>query len=364
MNRILELGAKGNPVNMSSILSELAFDISTQNFFGKSYHGHKTSVTNSTTDERKDLPTLILQVVENAMFVPGDIYPMLRKLDIGGVEAALLSLRKELDDLFTSIFEEHRNKAERKETTVATEDSDFLDVLLSLQSENTEYSLTDREIKSLLYDLMLAGTDTISAQVIWIMTDIMRHPEVLQELHKELDSVVGRGRMVEVSDLVHMKYLKAVIKECIRLHPGLPLGAPHQSMQATKVAGYHIPAGSRVFINLWAIGRDSRVWENPMDFNPGRFFSSPIDLKGQHFQLLPFGSGRRICPAMNLGIQMMQLIVAQLFHTCDFSVPQGMGPGNVDVQEEFHGASRKKIPLELLVAPRLPPHAYDLHTAC
>ncbi|KAL3692896.1 hypothetical protein R1sor_006547 [Riccia sorocarpa] len=83
------------------------------------------------------------------------------------------------------------------------------------------------------------------------MTDLMRHhPEVLRELRKELDTVVGRGRMVEVSDLVHMKYLDAVIKECTRLHPAIP----HESMQATTIAGYHIPAGSRVFLKLWAMG--------------------------------------------------------------------------------------------------------------
>ncbi|KAL2634932.1 hypothetical protein R1flu_006411 [Riccia fluitans] len=160
--------------------------------------------------------------MEKAMFVPGDVYSFLRKLHIGGVEAVLLRLAKEMEDLFTIILEEHRNKAEAdNETKSAKEDPDFVDLLLALQSKNDDYSLTDREIKSLLYDLTLAGTETVSAQVILDHEcDTMRHPEVVQELQKEMNSLVRRARSVKVSDFVHMKYLDAVIKECIRLHPG------------------------------------------------------------------------------------------------------------------------------------------------
>ncbi|KAL2645181.1 hypothetical protein R1flu_012768 [Riccia fluitans] len=151
------------------------------------------------------------------MFVPGDVYSFLRKLHIGGVEAALLRLAKEMDDLFTIILEEHRNKAEADNETNSA-----------------------KEIRTLL----IFCTETVSAQVILDHEcDTMRHPEVVQKLQKEMDSLVRRERSVKVSDFVHMKYLDVVIKECIRLHPGFPLGAHHESIQATKVAGHDISVG-------------------------------------------------------------------------------------------------------------------------
>ncbi|PTQ26957.1 hypothetical protein MARPO_0254s0002 [Marchantia polymorpha] len=128
------------------------------------------------------------------------------------------------------------------------------------------------------------------------MTELLRHPNIMERLQSELDDVIGKERLVEEADLQKLEYVQAVVKETLRLHPVAVLGVPHFPKEATKLAGYDIPANTRVILNLYAIGRDPKVWENPLKFNPSRFLNSPIDVKGQHYEVLPFGSGRRRCP--------------------------------------------------------------------
>ncbi|OAE21462.1 hypothetical protein AXG93_2105s1010 [Marchantia polymorpha subsp. ruderalis] len=145
-------------------------------------------------------------------------------------------------------------------------------------------------------DIIIGGTDTSSETIVWAMTELLRHPNIMERLQSELDDVIGKERLVEEADLQKLEYLQAVVKETLRLHPGVVLGVPHFSKEATKVAGYDTPANTREMLNLYAISRDPKVWENPLKFDPSRFLNSPIDVKGQHYEVLPFGSGRRRCP--------------------------------------------------------------------
>ncbi|CAL2262231.1 unnamed protein product [Prunus armeniaca] len=121
--------------------------------------------------------------------------------------------------------------------------------------------------------------------------------------------------MVEESDLPKLGYLNMVLKESFRLHPVGPLLIPHASMEDITVEGHDIPKKSTIFINVWAIGRDPNVWsENVEEFYPERFIDGNIDLRGHDFQLLPFGSGRRGCPGMLLGLTTVRLVLANLVH--------------------------------------------------
>ncbi|KAG6558108.1 hypothetical protein Mapa_000289 [Marchantia paleacea] len=137
-----------------------------------------------------------------------------------------------------------------------------------------------------MQDLLIAGSDTKATTLAWLMAELMKNPEVRYKLTEELDAV-GRDRLVRESDLSQLKYLQAVVKENFRLHPIIPLLVPHESHEATKVAGYDIPNKTRVFFNLFGMGRDSKVWEDPLRFNPDRFLHSKVDLKGNDFKLLP-----------------------------------------------------------------------------
>ena len=126
-----------------------------------------------------------------------------------------------------------------------------------------------------------------------------------------------------------------VVKETFRLHPVSPLLIPHAAIKDCVVNGFDIPQKSRVLINVWAIGRDPDTWTNPEEFIPERFLGSDVDVRGRDFQLIPFGSGRRMCPGLQLGLIVVKLVVAQLVHCFDWELPNGMLPSELDMVEVF-----------------------------
>jgi len=200
--------------------------------------------------------------------------------------------------------------------------------------------------------MLLAAMDTTASTVEWILTELLRHPQVMKKLQNELQEVVGLERMVKESDLEKLKYLDMVVKEGLRLHAVAPL-APHEAMEDCVVNSFHIHKGSRIMINFYAIHRDPNIWPEPEKFLPERFVGSSIDIRGHDFQLLPFGSGRRSCPAMQLAIVLVQLIEAQLVHCFDWELPNGMQPCDLDVAENFRLATSRANPLMAIPTYRL-----------
>ncbi|GFQ08115.1 cytochrome p450 cyp736a12 [Phtheirospermum japonicum] len=214
---------------------------------------------------------------------------------------------------------------------------DFVDTMMSImESGEAGFEFDRRNVKAVLQDLLIAGMDTSSTAVEWALSELFRHPQIMKKLQNELESVVGLDHMVEEQHLHTLEYLDAVIKESLRLHPvARALLIPHESMEDCVIDGFHIPKKSRILVNTWAIGRDPNVWPDPETFSPERFIGSHIDLKGQHFQLLPFGSGRRGCPGLQLGLTVVKLLVAQLVHCFDWELPNGMFPSDLDMSEHF-----------------------------
>ncbi|KAK3211907.1 hypothetical protein Dsin_016613 [Dipteronia sinensis] len=156
----------------------------------------------------------------------------------------------------------------------------------------------------------------------------------MKKVQKELENVVGKDRMVEESDVDNLEYLNMVIKETFRIHPVVPF-LIHESREDCTVNGFHIPNKSRIFINTWAIGRDQNTWNDPEKFFPERFMESNIDLRGHDFELIPFGSGRRSCPGMQLGLIMVRLVLAQLMHCFNWELPDSMVATELDMTEQF-----------------------------
>lgn len=186
-----------------------------------------------------------------------------------------------------------------------------------------------------MQDLLVTSMDTSSTVVEWTMSELLKHPEIMKKVKNEIEKQVGLDRMVEEEDLEHFKYLEMVIKESLRLHPVVPLLIPHASIDDCIVNGFHIPKKSRVIVNVWAIGRDPNVWKDPEEFIPERFNETNVDYRGKHFEFIPFGSGRRSCPGMQLGIKVVQLVLAQLVHCFDWNLPKEMLPKDLDMTEHF-----------------------------
>nr|CAB3492464.1 unnamed protein product [Digitaria exilis] len=166
------------------------------------------------------------------------------------------------------------------------------------------------------------------------MAELIRKPRLLKKVQDEV-----RRERVQPDDLPKLKYLKMVLKETLRLHPAVPLLAPRESPSAATT----------LFVNAWAIGRDPAIWgNNPEVFDPERFDGSDTDFNGAHFELLPFGAGRRMCPGVAMGVATIELTLANLLYCFDWAMPEGMAPEDVNMEEAGGLTVHKKTPLLLV----------------
>ncbi|KDO37196.1 hypothetical protein CISIN_1g019564mg [Citrus sinensis] len=290
-------------------------------------------------------------------FVVSDALPFLRWLDIGGDERSMKNIAEELDNLLQGWLEKHKRKRNSQE--IKEEELDFMSVMLLILGDKEQYSGRDVDTvnKATCLGLILAATDTTAVTLTWVISLLLNHRDILNKAQNELDIQVGTKRQVNESDIKNLVYLQAILKETMRLYPAVPLLVPHESMEECIVNGYHVPAGTQIFINAWKLQRDPRVWEEPCKFHPKTFLTrqKDIDVKGQNFELLPFSSGRRMCPGVSFALQVMQFTLASLLHGFDFATPSNEP---VDMGEGLGLTMEKSTPLEVLVAPRLSASLY------
>lgn len=210
--------------------------------------------------------------------------------------------------------------------------------------------------------MFTAGTDTTSSTVEWAIAELLRNPKILAQAQKELDSVVGQERLVTDTDLTHLPYLQAIIKETFRLHPSTPLSLPRMAARSCEINGYYIPKDSTLLVNVWAIARDPNVWADPLQFRPQRFLPGgerpTADVKGNDFEVIPFGAGRRICAGMSLGLRMVQLLTATLLHAFNWELPEGEFAEKLNMDEAYGLTLQRASPLVLHPQPRLAHQVY------
>lgn len=188
----------------------------------------------------------------------------------------------------------------------------------------------------------MGGTDTSSATTEWAMCELLQNPESMKKIKEELRRVVGVNNKLVESDIDNLPYLQATIEETLRLHAVVPLTLPRKAIQDTDFMGYKIPKDTQVFVNAWAIGRDKESWEDPLSFKPERFLGSSIGYKGQNYEFIPFGAGRRICPGIPLSHRMLPLILGSLLHHFDWELAEnGSGEMKIDMTETMGLAAKK-----------------------
>eukprot|EP00262_Sarcandra_glabra_P020565 TRINITY_DN824_c0_g2_i4.p1 TRINITY_DN824_c0_g2~~TRINITY_DN824_c0_g2_i4.p1 ORF type:complete len:534 (+),score=83.74 TRINITY_DN824_c0_g2_i4:96-1604(+) len=322
-------------VDLAEIFLLLANNIVCRVAFGRKYvgmEGEENKFTKIVTE---------LHILLGA-FSFGDYFPWMAWVDVlTGLNARLKRNFNDMDSFLNKVIDDH--------LVTKKDEEDLVNVLLNVQNDGSpDIPLTQDNLKAIILDMFTAGTDTASTTLEWIMTELVKNPKVMKKAQAEIRNLVGNKQKVEVDDIGQMAYLKSIIKETLRLHPPVPLLVPRQSTVATNLQQYHIPAKTRVFINAWAIGRDPKYWDRPNEFLPERFINNPVDFKGQHFQFIPFGGGRRGCPGASFATYTMELAVANLLYWFDWELPSGTRKEDLDMTEASGIVIRKKSPLQLV----------------
>lgn len=197
--------------------------------------------------------------------------------------------------------------------------------------------------------MIFRGTDTVAILLEWILARMVLHPTIQSKLQSEIHAVVG-DRPIMDSDLHHLPYLRAVVKETLRLHPPGPLLSwARLAVHDTSVGNHFIPAGTTAMVNMWAITHDESIWPNPEEFIPERFIGDDdVAIMGSDLRLAPFGSGRRVCPGKAMGLATVELWLAQLLQNFKFVADTDRG---VDLSERLKLSMEMKNPLVCQAVP-------------
>ncbi|KAL5845250.1 hypothetical protein ACOSQ4_011208 [Xanthoceras sorbifolium] len=330
--------AASNPVNLSELMMFLTSTIICRVAFGKRYEDEGI--------ERSRFHALLNETQAMfASFFVSDYFPFMGWVDrLTGLKSRLERNFKDCDTFYQELIDDHLDSNKPK-----SEQKDIIDVLLQLREQRSfKIDLTIDHIKGVLMNIFVGGTDTGSASVVWAMTYLMKNPKAMTKAQEEIRNLIGDKGFVDEDDVQKMSYLKAVVKETMRLQPAAPLLIPRETGEKCILDGYVIPAKTRVIVNAWAIGRDSEAWDNPEEFDPDRFLGNSIDFKGQNFQFIPFGAGRRICPGMHMGISTVELVLANLLYKFDWQMPDGMKKEELDFEVLLGVTMHKKNALRLM----------------
>ncbi|MED6205110.1 hypothetical protein PIB30_015015 [Stylosanthes scabra] len=330
VDKVREGAGACSSVNLSELIVEAANNI----------------ICNSALGLKNDAKHSVKALAKKVMFqvgvvTLGDHFPWLAWLDVlTGQLQQFKDTFQVLDPLFDDLIAERT----RQPPPAHDDQPHFLDILIQLQHPPNNNAISNTDIKSILLDMFVAGSETTSVTVEWAMSELMKNPIELKKVQEEVRRVVGQKSNVEESKVKEMEYLKCVVKETLRLHPAAPLLVPRVATRHVKLGGYDIQAKTKLYVNVWAIQRDPQVWDAPEEFIPERHRHSNTNT--QDFKLIPFGFGRRGCPGMNFGLASVEYMLANLLYYFNWESPQA-----IDMTEIFGLVASKRIPLHLKPIP-------------
>uniref|UniRef100_A0A803LV92 Cytochrome P450 n=2 Tax=Chenopodium quinoa TaxID=63459 RepID=A0A803LV92_CHEQI len=339
IHKISSLASASKVVDLSELLFLSASSNICRLAFGRSYEEEEEF-------ERRRFHSLFneFQAMSTAFFI-ADYFPSIGWLDkLTGKYSRLDKVFNDLDLFYEEIIDEHLDP-----NRLESDQKDVIDVLLNLmKARNLSFELTLDHIKAILMNIFVAGTDTSTIMVIWAMTELIKNPTIMSKVQEELRNNLSDSKgCITMDNLLKCKYFKAVVKETLRFHPAAPVTF-RETLKKSNIEGYDILPKTHIYVSIWALGRDPEHWENPEKFMPERFMESSIDYKGNDFELIPFGAGRKICPGMVLGVASYELALANLLYNFQWELPNSMSKDDIDTDTLPGLVMSKKDPLCLL----------------
>ncbi|XP_028801429.1 geraniol 8-hydroxylase [Neltuma alba] len=340
VNHVSEFCRKGEALDIGDAVFTTVLNSISNTFFSMDL----ALYTSDKSQEFKDVIWGITEEAGRPNIV--DFFPVLRVLDPQGARARMISYFAKLIAFFDGLIEERLQF--RGSEMESKRFNDVLDSLIQLMmQENPQVSRS--QVLHLFLDLFVAGIDTTSSTIEWAMAELVRHPEKLKKVKEELKQAINEGEQLEDFHISKLPFLRAVVKETMRLHPSVPLLLPHKTEDEVQLCGcFMVPKNAQVLINVWAIGRDPSVWDDPKQFMPERFSATEIDFKGLDFELIPFGAGRRICPGLPLANRTIHIVLAFLLYHFDWKLADGLKAEDMDMSEMYGISLHKALPLKAI----------------
>ncbi|XP_077870221.1 cytochrome P450 1A5-like [Saccoglossus kowalevskii] len=257
-----------------------------------------------------------------------DFVPLFRYIPTPG-HIAVKKYLKEWLNIIQHQIDEHKDKLGKSNKEVKS----LIDDLLSIQheaelaGEDQAKQLSDVNLRQSVSDMIAAGLETSVNTLDWAIAYLTYYPDVQSKIQREIDDVIGDGRLPMLSDKGKLPYCEAVIHEVMRVRPTLPFALPHTTTVDTFVAGYAIPKDTWIWCNLWNVHMDEKHWEEPEKFRPERFLDTDGATLSKLDSFMPFSAGRRVCMGEALAKKELFLLFTSLFQHYTFKVPtEGVKP--------------------------------------
>jgi len=251
----------------------------------------------------------------------GDFIPILRPFLRG-----YLRLCKEVMETRLKLFKDYFLDERKKLASTMAMDSSGLkcaiDHVLQAQQKG---EINEENVLHIIENINVAAIETTLWSIEWVLAELVNHPEIQKKLRDELDTVLGVGHQITEPDTHKLPYLQAVIKEALRLRMAVPLLLPHMNLHDANLAGYDIPAESKILVNAWLLANNPEQWKRPDEFRPERFLEEEkhVEANGNDFRYLPFGVGRRSCPGVILALPILGITIGRLVHNFELTPPPG-----------------------------------------
>ena len=272
----------------------------------------------------------------NGAYLMLDILPILRFI-VPSVKKAYAEFRRVFKNQF-NLYENYTGARRNlyKHPQVECFIDHFLELSITNKSEEDKSRIIDElNIVTLGSDMFMAGSTTTSKTLQMMLAVLVNYQEIQDKAYMEINAVIGK-RNPTMADRPLMPFIEALILETLRYHSLLMYSIPHKARCDAELNGYLIPKGTFIFPNLWSLHHDERYWDQPWEFNPGRFIEDGKVVTPDHEKkqrLLPFGAGRRRCPGEVFARNRLFILICLMLQKFEFISAEGHPLPNDDPRD-------------------------------
>lgn len=318
LQRWSNFSEEGREIDVQKELMRYTVDITTTVAFG--YDTHTLERDGDILQQHLEK---VFPMINKRMTAPIPYWKFIKFKKDKELDAALSEIKKTIDDFILSA-----RQRMKEQPSLRANPSNFLEALLVEQEKDGHF--TDKEVFGNVFTILLAGEDTTSNSISWIIYYLAKHPRILNEIRNEVDRVIGDkafpDSFEEINDL---KYTEAVVLEAIRLKPVAPV-IFLEALTDTVVNGLEIKNGTGLILQNKVAHTEAKNFAQPEEFVPERWLSGKCPFSGAYKPevIQAFGNGPRYCPGKNLA--MFEMVVATAMICKNFDLEFAVKPDEVE----------------------------------